>query len=311
LRSRLKQLALVMACLLLVGAGGYVLLNRRPAARPAATEPDFTAQALVGTLTPDGWVEREAVIASAGGRRTASLGTGSQPVAQASQAVDPGRLADTYEVTTGPGPVAAGRATTRTEVTRKGAAAPALIMDRDSQTGAVLLRESYRVDGRLATRTVLTRVEYGTPPTESAPATESVTEPERQMTPEEVASTAGFTPSEPTHLPDGYRRVGLYGYPRGRGWGRGYAEYRYTDGLRPLSVYERTPGGWGPGGPPGRGGGRGYGRGGPPETGRAQVTDLGIALSARQRRGRIIAVVTGDITADDAVDVLESIPPGQ
>lgn len=311
MRWRYARAALAVACVVAVGVGGFALLYRRPAAPLVPREPDFTAQAVVGTLTPDGWVEREAAIASAEGERAVSVASGGATAAQAAAPIDARALADVYDVTVAPGPIVGGRPTIRTQVSRKGAATPAVVMDRDSETGAVLRRESYRIDGRLATRTELTSVEYGAPSAESVPAVGQTAEPEREMTAEEVALVAGFTPSEPSYVPEGYRRVGLYGYPGGQGRGRGYAEYRYTDGLRPLSVYERTPGGWGPGGPGGRGGGRGWGKGGPPETGRAQVADLGIALSARQRRGRIIAVVTGDITASDAVNVLDSIPPGQ
>jgi len=319
LRRSRTIVALAALGLLGLGAGLFVALRARSLHAPSAglQEPPFRAAAVLGTRTPTGWAKREATVSCDGHRRIVRLapdGAGrGQVVAEPAQTLNWRALERSYDVSTREGPVVAERPTKETLVTRKGSAVPAVTLYRDTETGAVLRRESYRYDGALASRTELTSVDYGAPVSEPGPApvpiaAEGATG--ERTSREAVRESVGFTPAPPTHAPEGYRLDGLYGYASGHG--RGYAEYRYSDGLRSLSIYERVPGGWASGSGPGahgRGRGQGNGRGGPPEVGRAQVTDIGIAITARQRRGGMVVVVIGDVSPDEAVRVLESVPP--
>lgn len=325
-----------------VGTGAYWLIASRDGESRLAglhTRPveSFVAQASVGVLTPGGWVERAATLeGSDGSVRTVFADTGEQLLDDGAQVVrvrrgraaewfggsqlfpTPEKLAEAYSSTTGPGQPIAGRPTVRTTLIRRATGRPALVVDADVETGLVLRRESYRQDGRLAARTEIREVQYGvhvTPVSVHAEPPESDDQSAPDMTLDEFHAVADFEPVAPTYVPAGYRSEGFHGHrcPRGRLYG----EFRYHDGIRPLSVFERRPGGESQragdeGAGPGRGRGRGWG--GPPAgrgragVGRPQVSDLGIALSVRQRRGDIVVDVTGDVTTEEAVHVLESIP---
>lgn len=300
-------IAVVTGVGVLLLAAGLLALRRPTPPAPAASvrEPDYRAHAVLGARTATGWVEREAIVACRGGRRSVAVEDGETRVEPPT--LDAEALRGTYVTAERTGPVLLGRPTVETVVTRKGAAVPSLVLAADAETGAILRREACRADGSLASRLELTSIDYGL-------ATESLPSPaesggDEPASPDDLRGYAGISPVEPTDLPTGYRLEGLYRAPSGHA--RGYAEFRYTDGLRTLSVYERAAGG--PtaqeSGGPRRGRGAGRGRGGPPEVGRPQVTDIGIALSARQRRGGLIVLVVGDVTPDEAIRVLESIEP--
>ena len=130
------------------------------------------------------------------------------------------------------------------------------------------------------------------------------------VTLDEFVQGADFTPQQPTYVPEGFREAGLYSLvcPNGRA----YAELRYSDGLRVLVIHEHRPRQDGQGLGLGRGGGRGQGRG----QGRGRrvdhepvLIDQGQAKTVRYRREDLRIVVTGDLTAEEIVKVVESIPP--
>ncbi len=305
---RRRRIILVVALTAVALGAALVVALRRTGSAPARLTRPYRAEAIVGARTPQGWRETRATLTVTGAGRTMTLAAESQPGTETGcppeAGLDREALRGAYDVVERQGPEVAGRATTEVRVTRRGAALPSLILHRDVETGAVLRRRSFRYDGSLASTLDVTSIVYleGAPPAAAPPL-------EAPTTAEEVEARAGFAPVRPSRVPAGYRAQGLYASGPGNGRGAQYAEFRYTDGLRTLSVYQRVPGGWAGAGQHGRGRGPGGGRGGPPELSRVEIADQGIALSARQRRGKLMVVVVGDVSPDEAVAVLESIPP--
>jgi hypothetical protein len=105
-------------------------------------------------------------------------------------------------------------------------------------------------------------------------------------------------------VPKGYREVGLFARTCPRG--RTYAELVYFDGLRVLSIFER-PGG-GPGGGQGRGFGHRRGQAAHAETPDPVLVDEGQAKTVRVRRGSVRVFVTADLTQQEILRVVNSIP---
>jgi len=205
----------------------------------------------------------------------------------------------------------------------------------DPTTRLILRRLTYDADGHLVAATELTRINSAAnidPSDLEVPAGWSQVDSEQaavEMPEADFEQRAGFAPRWPSYVPLGYEARGLYANTCPHG--RYYAELRFADGLRVLSVYEHRPGGpggmggrgggppWsGPGvarGPGGRGGGRGQGRGpGPHHFGqpdrRPVLIDQGQAKTVRQRRSDMMIVVTGDLTEAQILQVIESIPDG-
>ncbi|MBM3476207.1 MAG: hypothetical protein FJX75_23290 [Armatimonadetes bacterium] len=125
---------------------------------------------------------------------------------------------------------------------------------------------------------------------------------ETPLTDAQFSERSGFAPLRPTHVPRGYREVGLYARTCPRG--RVYAELVYFDGLRVMSIFER------PGGRGGRGQGRGWrhGLGAQAETAEPVLVDEGQAKTVRVRRGNVRVFVTADLTQEEILRVVNSIP---
>lgn len=302
MRRALRYLPLVVGlCALGLAA---LLLRRPPEAIEASwpTGPAFEATARIGALIETGWVEREAKVEGNGATRVVDFVGESEPRRETVALPTSAAFARNYVLSSGEG--SEGRS--RREIRRKGALEPSLAEEIDPGTGVAVLRESYRADGRLASRTELRDVRVLSPEGSSSPVSRSpIGTP---ITRSELQTAVGWSPSEVGWVPDGYEPTGLFRHPGGPDGT--YAEQRFSDGLRTLSLFERRQGSHGRGA--GQAGhGRGRGRGGPPAAGRPQVTDLGMALSVRQRRGDRVLVLVGDVTRDDALAVLSSIPSEQ
>jgi len=179
-------------------------------------------------------------------------------------------------------------------------------------TGALLGQETLGTDGRVATRTLFTRLDPDNDAPGIAPGIppgwrrrSPVGQVARPLAPNALADLGGVGVREPLRVPKGYRPVGTYQIRRG---GRALVELRYHDGLRALSVFERTPRGPGYG----RGGGRWMHRGGGGGAGRHDRAWDAIALSGRtavrERRDDIEIVAVGDVPRRALVQMVESIP---
>lgn len=220
---------------------------------------------------------------------------------------DEGALGPEYTVASLPSGRMAGRPTRLTRVSDADTGTPTLELWRDAETGVPLARQSYTHEGRLSSRALIDTIDYSAEPAPIEPI--AVSEPDFGGEPMEVEAfvqRADFRPIPPSYVPEGYDDVGLFLHRCDRG--RAYAEFRYTDGLRILSVYERHPQGQPMGRGVGRGRGRGLGRAQGEHIGRVQDLDLGLARAVRQRRGDRVIIVVGDLPAAEARRVLDSIP---
>lgn len=128
----------------------------------------------------------------------------------------------------------------------------------DTQTGVVLRNERYSYDGKLATKSVFTAIEFPsklsvalfTPPPQWKKVT--FTSDTSPVTVARIKAETGFEPLKPSYLPQGYVLEGYYN--RHTGSGRPAAVLKYTDGLNSITVFERLIGA-------GRNKGRGRGAG--------------------------------------------------
>jgi hypothetical protein len=176
----------------------------------------------------------------------------------------------------------------------------------------VLARRSYDADGHLVSETEIAEaLEW--PPTPVTPALDAAVgrlpkpAPDESLTDSEFADRAGFSPLRPAYVPSGYQEIGLFAHTCPHG--RTYAEVRYYDGLRVLSVFERPGGGPGGGGG-GLGQGRGWrhGQGRDMESSEPSLVDEGQAKTVRVRRGGHRIFVTGDLTQEEILRVVNSMP---
>jgi hypothetical protein len=230
----------------------------------------------------------------------------------------------------------AGRRVRAYEVTRREGGGPALNLWLDKATGFALKRERYTVEGKLATATEYTQVDFGAsvpadvfrPPTGWRLEQEHAPPPETPL--DVLSEKLGFTVRSPRYLPPGYALLGSYQSERGR-WEREMAELRYTDGLRTLSVFERAKGRGEQAAPRryrggsneeadqhqrgrtegGRGRGRGRGRsgGGPgfgPPEGPVTVVAHGYEQAVRYLTGDLVVIVIGDLTSDELLRIAHS-----
>jgi negative regulator of sigma E activity len=320
-----------------LGMGAVATYVVRWSQQPSPDEPAvptwsgaYTARGSMGSSTPRGEISRELRISSRGGLRRMELPSGevmvdtgewvvalrdpdrSEVICPSYTGLDESSLGSRYQVDTEPGSPIAGRPTRLVRVTDTQTGAPALELWRDAETGVPLARQSYFHDGDLASWSRIDEIDYTAEP----PPIEHVLVDGSDigglpMNPYEFRQRANFAPAPPGYVPDGYQEVGLFCHQCEHG--RAYAEFRYTDGLRILSVYQRNPRKEPSGRAQGRGRGMGRGRGAArgeegAHIGRVQDLDLGIAHAARQRRGGRVVIVIGDLPAKDARRVLESVP---
>ena len=361
---KLRTAAIIVAGVVALGLGVFLYAGHRQhaeaeellrAAYAEGRQIGFIGQGKIGLLAAGKWVERRARFAQAAGRRRIEgvggpagpvlLDDGSttwrlEPAAQRAVGIGPSEqqrdwklLLRNYRLRLEGEAQVAGRRAQRVALVprRQRGAALRLWIDRD--TKAALRTDSFDADGHLVARTLLESVDFDRPP---APGGLHVPEawsqvwmgnaPAKQLTLEEFVKTAGFTPRAPTYVPPGYEDRGLFGRNTWRG--KRYAELRYHDGLRALSVFERPPPGAhgrgqgmgrghgaGPGGGPPPGGGFGPGPGVGWRWGRGWQTDQqpvvidqGATKSIRQRREDLMVVVTGDLPVPELVRVLISVP---
>jgi hypothetical protein len=177
-----------------------------------------------------------------------------------------------------------------------------------SWEGLILARETSDADGHLVSRSEVTQMTPAAPGVIEKEIEAAVTRlpkppADEPVTDEAFEARAGFRPVRPTLLPEGYTEAGLFA--RTCEHGRVYAELRYTDGLRVLTIHER------PGGGPGRGQGRGLGhRHGAQRHASAEpvLVDQGQAKMVRVIRGRVHVYLTGDLTQAEMLALAGSIP---
>jgi len=307
---RLRSAIIVLVVAALLGGGLWLHAARQQhgeaeellrAAFTEGTEVSFVGEGKIGLLMGGEWTERRARIAQAKGRRCVGGGDWGRGAALLMDGETVWRLDARHKVAVGVGPMegrrdwelllrnyrvrnegeeeVAGRLARRIAVLSRRRRRPAMRVWVDPKTKVALRNDNFDTNGRRVARAVLESIDFS-----KAPDDEVLQIPEhwRKVWPggkpgesttlEQFAATAHFTPLPPTHTPRGYESQGLYSRT-GRS-GREHAEFRYRDGLRTLSVFERRPPeGFGPGAPgPARGGGleggpgRGMGRGpGPPD----------------------------------------------
>lgn len=305
-------------------------------------------QAVVQTRVSGRWLEMPAGIGQADGRvRTELRGPGppivilddgtlrwqvdedsqtAVSIGPSTQPPDTELLVKNYSVTPEGQTKVAGQPTTRIAIRSRHTGRPAAAMWVEPTKAAVLRHDTFDAEGELAARTEFKTVDLDARlprsqfevPENYQRAGISDAQPEK-TTPAELAQQAGFTPRAPEKLPAGYVADGLYAHQCPRG--RVYGEFRYQDGLRTLSVFERARrGGWGHGAGGAGGGPHGAGRGQGPrwragrgeaesaEAPKPALVDEGITKSVRQPRGDLDVIVTGDLTEQEIVQVLQSVP---
>jgi len=231
----------------------------------------------------------------------------------------------------------AGRSTQLIEVVPRsgGHAARRLWVDRE--TGFALKRELYNVDGRLMMGTEYVEVIFGAPVDPQlfqVPQGWRRVGPAQEGRPVDLAGLArhlGAPTQPPRYLPPGYVLLGTYLQRFGH-HGSLMAEFRYTDGIRVLSVFQRPRGAEEPppprdghrgGGGSGRGRGAGHGRGsepgrgsesgggphgsglgfGPPGGEQMTLVDRGSTKALRYFGRERVVVVVGDLTSDEMTRV--------
>jgi len=347
---RTRATCLLLAALVALAAvvGGVYGLRRASEKRAlelllraCARQSPVIAEAVIRTKLATGWAERKARIEQRAGRRRTEFVEAGQRVVllddgqrrwrleekrhlatllgPSQRLADSALFAKNYAVQTQGRETVAGHEALRLAVRcrRTGRIAFRVWVE---PTRAVILRyDTFDAEGELAAQTVLVSADLTATPDEqrlSLPPDYRIVKPEQttgtQMTPARFSSQADFSPRPPEELPRGYVWQGLYAYrcPHGRL----YAEFRYTDGLRVLSVFERHPRGGGRGRGPAPTGERGrWGRAwrdrpGPPSSSAPVLIDSGLTKSLRQRRGDLVVVVTGDLSLRELVRVLLSVP---
>ncbi len=308
MRTAAAIVAFLGAAIALGVAGGC---GRAPGAPPAASQA-YRGSVIVGALSPSGWLESAADFEGRDGRRRVRLQGGDWTAAEGLWPTPD--VPSAYTCSRSSGPEICGRSTTRETLTHAPSGTVAAVRDLDRHTGVELRREVYRRDGAVASRTEVTEIAYDVElPAWGGTADEAATDSGVAMSPEEFVRESDFEPVPPSHVPAGYRSAGFRGHQCDRS--RWYAEYRYEDGFRTLSVYERRPreggqgrgaGGQGRGWRGGRGGG--VGRDAHGGVGRPQVLDHGAAITVRQRRGDLVVLATGDLTVDEGVAIVDSVP---
>ena len=233
------------------------------------------------------------------------------PLGRSDKRVDWALLASNYRIRGGGLGAIIGRPCREVRLVsrRTGRTAEALWIDPG--TRLVLVRETYDVDGHLVQASTVEMARFHddrrtTAAVEQALALRPQAPEEQPLTDAEFADRSGFAPLRPAHVPKGYREIGLYA--RTCPHGRTYAELVYFDGLRVMSVLER-PGG-GPGGGGGRGQGHGWrrGQGREMESAEPALVDEGQAKTVRVRRGTVRVFLTGDLTQEEILRVINSIP---
>lgn len=224
------------------------------------------------------------------------------------QKVDWPRLANAYRISVGSRRVIAGRFAYAFQIVSRRTGRPAETLWIARPNSILLARESYDAEGHLVSASEVTRVLPEASETMETELDQVVAglpkpPPDRRVSDEVFERQAGFTPLRPSFLPAGYRELGLYARTCPRG--RVYAELIYTDGLRVLTIHER-PGGGPRGGPGWR---FGQGRTGvhSNESAEPVLVDEGLAKTVRVRRGQVRIFVTGDLTHEEMLRLVNSI----
>jgi outer membrane lipoprotein-sorting protein len=298
---------------------------------PDAGLSPMSGDAVLRVLTGGTWREAHAQVGFAGERSRTTIGSGASRIvivddgrstwrldAATQTAVGAGpseRAADwsavlrNYEPVRVAGRTVVGRPAEGLMLVSRRTGKPALAAWVDRGTGIVVERLTYDIDGHLVSSTELTSLR---PQPDLDPADLAAPQGWRRLPADgasaasQVRDEAGFEPRWPRYVPRGYARMGLY--MRFCPQGCPYAELRYADGLRTMSIYEHVPGrGRGRGGR-GRGWGCACGGAGRPPDARPVVIDVGQAKTVRERRADLMFVVSGDLTEQEIVGVLRSIP---
>lgn len=219
----------------------------------------------------------------------------------------------------------ANRRTRVVEIAPRRGGPPVMKLWLEDDTDFALRRERYTMEGRLATSTEFLSVEFGAPvpsATFRAPEGWPVTHepsPAPAVPLDVLSERLGIPVHSPRYLPEGYDLVGTYAASHGR-WEREMAEFRYTDGIRSLSVFERNResrqeggrGRRGAGAPPpgrGRGGRRGGERGrgfGPPDD-QVTVMEHGHEKALRYLGKTHVVMVVGDLPTDELLQIARSV----
>ncbi len=305
------------------------------AGQPGAC-PATSAAGTIRVFSDGVWRETKADIDYAGGLTRLTMGSGPsrtvllddgrrmwrlQAAAKTATAVGPAegrldwsRLRRSYDILPAGAQTVAGRPCQGVRLVSRRTHRPALAQWIDPTTQLVTKRLTYDADGHLVAATELTSFRPQAQAAQQAlviPADWRKVDPEetdvRRISMRAFRDLAGYEPRPPARLPTGYTEEGLYLRTCPRGCP--YAELRYSDGLRVLSVYEHRPCGRGQGRGPhryGRGGGGECG-GGPPDA-HPVLIDRGQAKTVRQRRPDLMVVVTGDLTERGMLEVVLSIP---
>ncbi|MBM3498181.1 MAG: hypothetical protein FJX74_05875 [Armatimonadetes bacterium] len=244
------------------------------------------------------------------GERVWVLGEAGATVLQPSpRKVDWALLRENYQIRDAARAVIAGLEAAGIELVCKRTGRTSEVLWISAAPDLVLRRDTYDADGHLVLHSQVEEIRATTfdelqkridAPLAQLPKVAS----EAPLTDAAFAEQAGFAPARPQYVPRGYREVGLYARKCPRG--RTYAERRYSDGLRVLSVYQR-PGG-GPGGGQGRGMGHRYGQARHTEAAGPVMIDEGEAKTVRVARGRSRIFVTGDLTQAELLRVANSLP---
>jgi len=358
----MKRTRVILAALLLVGLGGAALAQTsawetlwrtETAAERVSVAGRAQTRALIGReersaiATVHAFGGRVRLDYEAGPRRWSLIDDGSNlirldPARQEAgsmprppMAVDPALAERNYVATVVREETIAGRPTQLIEVVPRsgGPAARRLWVDRE--TGFALKRELYNVDGRLMMGTEYVEVTFGAPVDPQlfqVPTGWRRVGPVQDARPVDLTGLArhlGAPAQPPRYLPPGYILLGTYLQRFGRRDSL-MAEFRYTDGIRVLSVFQRPRGAEEPT-PPGdghRGGdrpgrGRGHGRGsepgrgpeagggphgsgfgfGPPGAEPMTLVDRGSTKALRYFGRERVVVVVGDLTSDEMVRV--------
>ena len=327
MRRRSAIIALVVVLATVLGGGWWLRAARQRrgeaerllrAAFTEGTQVSFVGEGKIGLLMGGEWVERRARIAQARGRRCVGGGDWGRGAALLMDGETVWRLDARRKVAVGVGPMegrrdwelllrnyrvraegeeeVAGRMARRLAVLSRRRRQPAMRVWVDPSTKVALRTDNFDTHGRRVARALLESVDFSKAPDDEVLQIPEHWrkiwpggEPGESTTVAQFAATAHFTPLPPTHTPRGYQSQGLYSRT-GRS-GRKHAEFRYRDGLRTLSVFERRPpDGLGPGGPgfgrgPEGGPGRGMGRGPRPPDGRGPEPGPGRGEGRRFGRG--------------------------
>ncbi|MGQ9731452.1 MAG: sigma-E factor regulatory protein RseB domain-containing protein [Candidatus Zipacnadales bacterium] len=176
----------------------------------------------------------------------------------------------------------------------------------DPHTRLMLRRQTWDADGHEVMLTEVTRVLHHPRVNLGEELRKSELEhhvspkiTEVPLTDAQCETQLGFRPRRPSFVPSGYQEIGVYA--RVCPQGRQYAEVRYFDGLRILSIHERAPGGRGPSY------GRGWGRHRRVDS-EPVLVDQGLAKTVRYLRHDLRIFVTGDLTLPEIIQVVKSIP---